>query len=178
MRRVWVVALACGLGLALSSPLFAQRTTGGIAGTVKDASGAAMPGVAVSVSGPNESGFYRVINLPPGEYEVRFALAGFKTLTRRALRVPVGSTLEENATLEVSQLQEEVEVIGESPVVDTSSNEVGSNYGREFVDNAPLRRFSFFDLVDGRISRYRVWLHAAMKEPVVFDSSRPGNLGG
>ena len=33
--------------------------------------------------------------------------------------------------------------------------------------------FSFFDIVDGRISRYRVWLHAAFDEPVVFDSSRP-----
>src|SRR5262245_63269214 len=157
MRRVGIVALACGLGLALSAPLFAQRTTGGIAGTVKDASGAAMPGVTVSVTGPNvvgaqtaqtnESGFYRVINLPPGEYDVRYTLAGFKSITRRGLRIPVGSILEENPTLEVSQLQEEVEVIGEAPVVDTSSNEVGSNYGREFVDNAPLRRFSFFDLV-------------------------------
>lgn len=33
--------------------------------------------------------------------------------------------------------------------------------------------FSFFELVDGRISRYRVWLHAMFDEPVVFDSSRP-----
>jgi predicted ester cyclase len=33
--------------------------------------------------------------------------------------------------------------------------------------------FSFFDRVDGRISRYRVWLHAVLDEPVVFDSSRP-----
>ncbi len=33
--------------------------------------------------------------------------------------------------------------------------------------------FSFFDLVDGKVSRYRVWLHALLDEPVVFDSSRP-----
>ena len=38
-------------------------------------------------------------------------------------------------------------MVGEAPVVDTTSNEVGSNYDREWVDNAPLRRFSFFDLV-------------------------------
>ena len=36
--------------------------------------------------------------------------------------------------------------------------------------------FSFFDLVDGRISRYRLWLHAVLDESVVFDSSRPGPL--
>lgn len=44
--------------------------------------------------------------------------------------------------------------------------------GRELSGTA----FSFFDLADGRISRYRVWLHALLDEPVVFDSSRP-NLG-
>jgi predicted ester cyclase len=37
--------------------------------------------------------------------------------------------------------------------------------------------FSFFDLVDGRISRYRVWLHAELDEPVLFDSSRPVRRG-
>lgn len=157
MRNSWTVALACGLGLAWSAPLFAQRTTGGIAGTVKDQSGAVLPGVAVSVSGSNiagvqsattnEAGFYRFINLPPGEYELRFAIAGFKKEARRGVRVALGVTLEENAALAVSQLEEQVDVVAEAAVVDTSSNEVGSNYGREFVDNAPLRRFSFFDLV-------------------------------
>ncbi len=38
--------------------------------------------------------------------------------------------------------------------------------------------FSFFDLADGRISRYRVWLHAVMDHHVVFDSSRPGERNG
>lgn len=34
--------------------------------------------------------------------------------------------------------------------------------------------FSFFDVVDGRISRYRLWLHAAFDQPVIFDTTRPG----
>jgi outer membrane receptor protein involved in Fe transport len=141
----------------LSAPLLAQRTTGGIAGTVKDQSGAVLPGVAVSVSGPNiagvqsattnEAGFYRFLNLPPGEYELKFAISGFKKEARRGVRVALGVTLEENAALAVSQLEEQVDVVAEAAVVDTNSNEVGTNYGREFVDNAPLRRFSFFDLV-------------------------------
>jgi outer membrane receptor protein involved in Fe transport len=157
MRRVWTGALVSGLSLALSAPLFAQRTTGTINGTVKDETGAVLPGVVVTVSGANiagsqdattnDSGFYRFVGLPPGEYELKFSLAGFKTETRRAIRVPLGVTLEENASLVVTQLQESIEVVGEATVVDTSSNEVSSNYGREFVDNAPLRRFSFFDLV-------------------------------
>ncbi len=159
MRRVLMGALAGGLSLALSVPLFAQRTTGSIIGTVKDATGAVLPGVTVTVSGPNiagaqdtttsDAGFYRFINLPPGEYELKFNLSGFKIETRRGIRVPLGVTLEENAALAVSQLQEQVEVTAEVSVVDTTSNEVGSNYGREWVDKAPLRRFSFFDLVAG-----------------------------
>lgn len=157
MRNSWTAALACGLGLAWSVPLFAQRTTGGIVGTVKDESGATLPGVAVSVSGPNiagvqsattnDAGFYRFISLPPGEYELKFSRSGFKTEARRGVRVGLGTTLEENAALAVSQLQEQVDVVADAPVVDTSSNEVGANYGREWVESAPLRRFSFFDLV-------------------------------
>ena len=152
MRRVCRGALASGLGLLLCAPLFAQRTTGSITGAVKDETGAVLPGVVVTVSGANiaglqdattnESGIYRFISLPPGEYELKFSLAGFKTETRRAIRVPLGVTLEENAALAVSQLQEQVEVVAETPVVDTTSNEVGSNYDRNWVENAPTRRFS------------------------------------
>jgi outer membrane receptor protein involved in Fe transport len=154
MRRIVLVVV---ITLALGPPLFAQRTTGGISGTIKDASGAVLPGVTVAVSGPNivgsqtaasnELGFYRIIGLPPGEYQVSFTMAGFKSVTHRGLRVGLGSTVEQNANLEVSQLQEALDVVAEAPVVDTTSNEVGSNYDRSWVENAPLRRFSFFDLV-------------------------------
>jgi outer membrane receptor protein involved in Fe transport len=157
MRSFWTGALAFGLTLASGSVLFAQRTTGGLGGTVKDSSGAVLPGVVVTVSGPNivgvqsattnESGFYRIINLPPGDYELKFTLGGFRTVTRRGLRVQVGATMDEGVTLEVSQLEESLDVVAESPVVDTTSNEVGSNYDRDWVENAPLRRYSFFDLV-------------------------------
>jgi outer membrane receptor protein involved in Fe transport len=155
--RSRLVAGSALVTLVLASPALAQRITGGISGTVEDASGAALPGVVVSVSGANivgtqtattnEEGFYRFINLPPGEYALGFQMGGFKTLTRRGLRVSVGATIEENVALEISQLRESVDVVAEASVVDTTSSEVGSNYDREWVDNAPLRRFSFFDLV-------------------------------
>jgi outer membrane receptor protein involved in Fe transport len=156
MRRI--LGFAVGLIiLASTTPLLAQRTTGSITGVVKDSTGAALPGVTVSVSGPNivgtqtavtnESGLYRFISLPPGEYQLSFALTGFKGLTRRALRVSVGGVLEEDASLEVGQMAETIDVVGEAAVVDTKSNEVGANYDHAWIDNAPLRRFSFFDLV-------------------------------
>src|SRR5262245_53179839 len=154
MRRIMVfVAVLSSFG----PPLLAQRTTGGISGTVKDSTGSVLPGVVVSVSGPNivgtqtattnAQGFYRFLTLPPGEYEVSFNLAGFKTVTLRSLRVGLGVNIEQSASLEITQKQETVEVVAEAPVVDTTSNEVGANYDRTWVENAPLRRFSFLDLV-------------------------------
>lgn len=159
MRRKLLSAasLAVALLLASSPVLFAQRTTGTISGVVKDSSGAPLPGVAASVTGPNvvgsqtstsgSDGFYRLGNLPPGEYQLSFALTGFKPLTRRSVRVTVGSVSEENASLELGQLQEAVEVTAEASVVDTTSNQVGSNFDRNWVENAPVRRNSFFDLI-------------------------------
>src|SRR5437867_2138698 len=119
MRRK-APALLATLLLVFATPLFAQRTTGIISGVAKDASGAILPGVAVTVSGENivgsqstitnEQGYYRFVNLPPGEYVVRFTLSGFRTLALSGLRVGVGQTAEGNANLEVSQMQEQVEV--------------------------------------------------------------------
>ena len=151
--RLWTMLGA----LLLAAPLHAQRTTGGISGTVKDATGAVLPQVAVSVTGANivgsqtattnEQGYYRFLNLPPGEYEVAFAISGFKSVTKRGLRVGLGTVIEVDASMEVSQLQETIDVVGETPVVDTTSNEVGSNYDRAWVENAPVRRNSFFSLL-------------------------------
>jgi outer membrane receptor protein involved in Fe transport len=103
--------------------------------------------VGTQTATTNEEGFYRLTNLPPGPYDLSYTLSGFKSVARRGLRVNVGLTLEENASLEVSQREEQVEVVAEAPVVDTQSSEVGANYDRQWVENAPLRRFSFLDLV-------------------------------
>jgi outer membrane receptor protein involved in Fe transport len=152
-RKLLLSTLLAGLAF----PAAAQRTTGTVSGVVKDTSGAVLPGVTVSVTGPNVvgaqtattngEGFYRILNLPPGEYDIAFSIAGFKTVTRKAARVGLGVTVDESPILEVSQLQESIEIVGEAAVVDTTSNEVGTNYDRSFVENAPLRRLSFFDLV-------------------------------
>jgi outer membrane receptor protein involved in Fe transport len=155
MRRILATAVA--LLFVSAGSAFAQRTTGTITGTVKDASGAVLPGVTVGITGPNvvgtqtsttsDQGFYRIPNVPPGEYTLSFNMNGFKSVTRRGLRVALGVTVEENASLEVSQLQEAIDVVADASVVDTTSNEVGTNFGRDWVENAPVARNSFFDLV-------------------------------
>jgi len=145
------------LVLLLAGSAYAQRTTGDLSGVVKDATGSVLPGVTVSVKGPNipraqttvtsESGTYRVLNLPPGTYDVTFDLAGFRTIVLQGIRVTVGSVVEQNVGLELSQLSESVNVVAETPIVDTTSTEVGTTLSQEWVENAPTRRYGFYDLV-------------------------------
>jgi outer membrane receptor protein involved in Fe transport len=157
MRSSGKTRLGIALVLALSAPAYAQRVTGGITGTVKDATGAILPGVTVTLSGErvmgtevsvtNENGLYRFVQLAPGSYNLAFVLAGFATLNRTGLIVSVGGTLEENISLQLSSVSESVTVTGASPVVDTISSDVGTNYDNDWVRNAPTARQSFYNLV-------------------------------
>src|SRR5262249_35453294 len=156
MRRSVVAVLALLLAAAVV-PLQAQRITGQIVGTVTDASGAVLPGVTVTLKGEaivgtqtattTEKGFYRFVNLPPGSYNLSFAVSGFTTLHREGIRPGVGQVAEENVSLKMSTLSDEVTVTGETQVIDTQTNQVSTNYDKDWVRNAPVPRFSMFDLL-------------------------------
>jgi hypothetical protein len=155
--RLAVVPLLLFL-LGAVAPAFAQRTTGTLVGNVTDESGAALPGVTISLKGEtivgvqtavtNEQGFYRFVALPTGTYDVSFALGGFATLNRNALKVSVGATVDESVMMKVSSMQEELTVTGEAPVVDTTTNQISTTYDKDWVRNAPIPRNSFFDLIN------------------------------
>ena len=157
MRYGWKVVLGLWTVLALSTAVFAQRTTGGITGTVKDSTGAVLPGVTVDLTGEyvmgtqtsitNENGVYRFLNLSPGTYNLAFTITGFAPFNWNELVVSVGTTTEENVTMNLSSVSESVTVTGASPVVDTISSDVGTNYDKEWVTNAPVTRNSFHDFI-------------------------------
>ena len=156
MRRA-LVGLFCLVTLLTGGSAFAQRTTGEISGVVKDESGAILPGVSVAVKGEkivgqstvsNAQGFYRFGALPPGTYEMTFTIAGFGTQRRSAVKVALGGLAEENVALKVSSMAEEITVTGESPVVNSTATSVATTYDKDWVRNAPLRRFTFFDLIN------------------------------
>src|SRR5438105_1965713 len=100
MRRiVFGIILICGSVLLLPVPSQAQGTSSGaVAGTVKDASGAVLPGVTVEASSPaliektrttvtDDKGDYKIIELRPGTYTVAFTLTGFNTFKRDGLQL-------------------------------------------------------------------------------------------
>jgi Carboxypeptidase regulatory-like domain/TonB dependent receptor len=150
MRSRFTVLGIVALVLALAVPAAAQEFRGRINGTVTDNSGAILPGVTVTATSPaliqpmtavtGEDGTYRLIALPAGTYVLTYELQGFQTLKREAIRVVINTTLSVDAQLSVAALQETVTVTGESPVVDTSTTTVGTNFTNELLTEIPNAR--------------------------------------
>jgi hypothetical protein len=126
--RIGVVALA---GLLFLAPI-ALAQDAGIAGLVKDATGAVLPGVTVTAASPvlieqqrtavsDAGGRYIITQLRPGIYSVTFTLSGFGTLVRDGIRVSAGFTANVEGELRVGSLTETITVTGASPVVDVQN---------------------------------------------------------
>jgi hypothetical protein len=104
---------------------------GTLTGTVRDASGAVLPGVTVEAASPtvltkrtavtDNAGVYRIVNLDPGTYSLTFSLEGFSQVKREAIELSGSATLTIAVDMRVGSLQETVVVTGESPVVDVQS---------------------------------------------------------
>ncbi len=109
---------------------FAQAT---IAGTVRDTSGAVLPGVTVEAASPaliekvrtavtDSTGQYQIVNLRPGPYVVTFTLTGFTTVRREGIELTAADVATINGELRVGSLEETITVTGEAPIVDVQSS--------------------------------------------------------
>ena len=145
--------LLCAI-LLLTLPrlvLAQSSTTAAIAGEVKDASGALMPGVTVEAASPaliekvrtavsNGEGRYRIIDLRPGTYTVTFTLAGFSTVKREGLQLNTGFTANINADLKVGGVEETITVSGAAPLVDVQNTRGQNVLTRDVLDTLPTSR--------------------------------------
>ncbi len=149
-QRMSAAKLRCALvllaALAIALPAAGQRDTGGIVVHAVDIDGFALPGVQVVARGPvgtqtqytGLDGSARCAGLYPGTgYEVTFSLEGFKTLVRAGLVVRAARTTLIEVTLEISAVAETINVLGESPVVDTRGTNVGTTYTNDLIDMSP-----------------------------------------
>jgi hypothetical protein len=143
------LVLASSLTLVLPAAVFAQAT--GIAGVVKDTTGAVMPGVTVEASSPaliervrtvtsDAQGQYKILDLRPGTYTVTFTLPGFSTVKREGIELPATFTATVNADLRVGALEETVTVSGASPVVDMQNVIKRQVVGKETIDAMPTSK--------------------------------------
>lgn len=159
--------------------LFAQETTGGLQGTVKDASGAVVSRAHVVVHSTalagdksldtESTGYYRFANLPPGMYSVEVTAKGFKTVRREALNIEIGHLPTVDITLEVGTSAEVIEVTTAAPVVDVTTNTNQTNVTQDVIDNIP-HGYSFQSVIQ--------FAPMARNEPLAGDALAGGGTGG
>jgi Carboxypeptidase regulatory-like domain len=153
MRKcLWGVLVA--VVILLPSSAWAQAS---IAGSARDTSGAALPGVTVEASSPvliekvrttvsDERGLFRIVNLPPGTYVVTFALQGFNQVKREGIELSGSFTAQIDVDLSVGGLTETLTVTGASPIVDVQTSDArqrsAATFSRPFQrrDRGPPRR--------------------------------------
>jgi hypothetical protein len=151
MRSRRITAFGWTLVLSLWAtpiPAGAQASRGGIAGTVRDATGAVLPGVTVEATSPaliekvrsvvtDSTGEYKIVELPPGLYTVTFSLSGFSTLKREGIQLTSDFTANVSVDMRVGEVAETITVSGEAPVVDVQNVRQSRVLTRDIVDALP-----------------------------------------
>ena len=132
----------------LPSLAFAQ---GALTGTVRDQSGAVLPGVTVEASSPvliekvraavtDGAGQYRITGLNPGTYSLTFRLTGFNIVKREGIELSGTATLTIPVDMRVGALEETITVTGESPVVDVQTTQRETVLSADVVAAIPGNR--------------------------------------
>jgi hypothetical protein len=157
-HRLAVQWLVLSLLLGLTSDLMGQGTTlGSISGTVLDPSGAAVPGAKVRVlnvqtgiareTSTNENGFFTVVSLIPGIYNVEVTAPNFQKQIQENLRLEVAGALSLNFTLSVGQVAEQVTVVAEAEMLKATDGTISTTIDNAKVVELPLNGRNFNNLV-------------------------------
>ena len=152
-RKLYEVLIVCLLAVAA---LLAQTPTGGIEGTVTDATGAVLPGAIVTITNAStgqvfnlktsDAGLYSQQNLDPGTYNVRIEASGFQQTEIRNITVLTGSVANGSVSLKVGSSATTVEVAGQAEAVDTARQTVDTVITTTEIKNLPLFGRNFLDL--------------------------------
>jgi hypothetical protein len=144
------------LVLVLGGTGWAQVTTGSISGTVQDASGAVLPGVAIAIRDADtglkrdvvtdEAGRFSAQQLPLGNYEVEASLTGFQTEVRRGIVLTIGREAVVNISLSVGSVSSRVEVTAEAPLVETTNASVAYLVDDKKIRDLPLNGRNYTQL--------------------------------
>ncbi len=147
MLKIKRLSLGLAILFALAPTAFAQTVAGNIYGTVTDESGAVMPGVNVTLTGETGSrssvtssgGTFRFLNVPSGTHTLALSMTGFAKVTRQT-HITAGENFEVTFAMKVSTLEETLEVVGETPLVDTKKRGTATTMTTEELQNIPSAR--------------------------------------
>ncbi|MEZ5356290.1 MAG: carboxypeptidase regulatory-like domain-containing protein [Bryobacteraceae bacterium] len=183
-----VVILCAALALA-AQPSAGQTGQGTIAGTVTDSTGATIPGVSVRIRdrdtgfsyapSTNDQGLYRQPYLNPGFYELTFESQGFKKLVRSSIQVRATETVRVNATLEVGDVVESVEVNAAAQLLETETSSTGHLVSGQQLNRLPTPQMkveSMLWYVPGMTSQ-RGYGHSAGSRSRSFQMTTDGVSG-
>src|SRR5262249_52753816 len=136
MNRLTSAVFGGAFVLVLNCVSLWSQGTAQISGTVRDQSGAVLPGVEIMATQTetgvaratvtNETGFYVLPNLTIGPYRLEAALPGFRTFVQTGIVLQVSSSPVINPVLEVGQASEQIEVQANASLVETRSASVGT----------------------------------------------------
>src|SRR5688572_13695568 len=143
--------LLLAAAVTLLPTLAYAQVQGTLTGTVRDASGAVLPGVTVEATSPaiqggvrnvvtDGAGIYRIIDLPAGIYSLSFTLPGFNVVKRDAIQLGGSATLTIPIELRVGDLQETITVTGETPVVDVQTVRRETVLDQDVIQSMPGAR--------------------------------------
>ncbi|HWP85962.1 MAG TPA: TonB-dependent receptor, partial [Terriglobia bacterium] len=153
MLRGLRIMVAAGILCGIS---FGQVITGSVSGTVRDSSGAVLPGTTIQIHNTGTGvartvvtdvrGYYTAPNLTPGVYDLTALLSGFQTEVRRGLTVNVGQAAVMDFSMKVGAVSERVEVTAEAPLVETTNAVVSGLVSERQVEDLPLNSRSLIEL--------------------------------
>jgi len=162
----------------LAAVAFAQETTGGLQGTVRDPTSAVVANAHVALTGTSlvgkkeadtdGAGYYRFANLPPGVYAITITAKGFTTQKREGLVIEVGHLPTVDFKLEVGASSTVVEVTAAAPVIDVTTNTNQTNITRNDIDEAP-HGYTFQSVIQ--------FAPMARNEPLAGGSAGMGTAG-
>jgi outer membrane receptor protein involved in Fe transport len=183
MRRTFGLPalLAILLLLPLAVPAFPQGGTGTaqLNGTVRDASGGFVPKASITLRDvdtnrtytavSNDSGFYILPNLSPGNYELTVTAAGFATFTQKGIVLSVGQVATIDVSVKVATVGEKVEVSTEIPPVEPTRTEISQVIDTQQIQSVPLngRLFTDFVLLTPGVTTGRTSLQSTFTESEV-----------
>ncbi|HEY8150229.1 MAG TPA: TonB-dependent receptor, partial [Vicinamibacteria bacterium] len=176
-RLLFALVVVGVAALALPTPARAQAVYGSIAGTIEDSTGAALPGVNVTVTSnerktvdtvvTNSSGLYVKDRLLPGTYTVKAELSGFRPAVISSVKVNVDTQSKVDLKLDVGQLTEAVEVTAtEGQLLKTDRADVATVFEARQITDLPVidRNFTKFILLTPG-TQQQSWGHAASENP-------------
>jgi len=154
LRGVVLVVLAALFGLTM--PAWSQEVTAAIVGTVTDPSGAAVAGAMVTATSQerglthtavtNESGLYRIGQLPVGTYSLKVEKSGFASISHPAFVLTLNQIARIDVGMKIGQASETVEVTGAAPVLETDVTQVDTIINAATNDNLPLASRNYVQL--------------------------------